>query len=800
MATPTKQTTDETKGAGARRRPNIRMVQNVMLIWLDSSIDKNNNRCQNTITQLRRVVDDVKTFTDGDHCIQFIHTITNNKACMIISGALAQHIVPHVHNMSQVDSIFIFCGNKKRHEEWVKEWSKIKGVFTEIKPICEALKQASQLCEQNTISISFLATNSDSGSKNLDRLDPTFMYSQILKETLLAIKFKQQHIDAFIEYCRDIFDDTEKEVAHVTQLRREYHNRTPIWWYTYEGFLYTMLNRAIRTTDVDIIIHMGFFIGDLHRDIEKLHKEQFGGHLTSKTFTVYRGQGLSSTDFDQLMSTKGGLLSFNNFLSTSTDRDVSLAFAESNQYNHDSAGILFVMTIDPSKSIIPFASINAVSYFQTEDEVLFSMHTIFRIDKIQSIGENPRLFRVDLTLMGEDDKDLRVLTDHIREETYPDEEEWFRLGLVLQKMGRFDKSQEVYEALLGQTTDEGEKAPIYHQIAYVKDNQGEYKEAIKFYEKTLEIKQKTLPPNHLSFADTYNNIGEVYRKMGDYPKALSYYEKALEIQQQSLPPNHPDLASPYNNIGIAYQNMGDYSQALWSHEKVLEIKQQSLPPNHPDLGMSYNNIGIVYYSMGDYPKALSYYEKALEIQKQSLPPNHPDLASSYNNIGIVYYSMGDYAKALSSHKKAVEIKKQSLPPNHPDLGMSYNNIGIVYYSMGDYAKALSSHAKALEIQQQSLPPYHPNLASSYKSIGRVYETMGEYSKALSSQEKALKIKTKSLPRNHPDIIFSQQSISQVYEIMRQHSEALSLQENSSNLDAFQLGKTLKKDMKIQPGI
>jgi hypothetical protein len=229
MATPTKQTTDETKGAGARRRPNIRMVQNVMLIWLDSSTDKNNNECQNTITQLRRVVDDVKTFTDGDHCIQFIHTITNNKACMIISGALAQHIVPHVHNMSQVDSIFIFCDNKELHEKWTKEWSKIKGAFIEIKPLCEALRRASQLSEHNATSISFVETNGDASSKNLDRLDPTFIYSQILKEILFGITFEQQHIDEFIDYYRDIFDHEENEVKDFDQLKRKYYDRTPIW-------------------------------------------------------------------------------------------------------------------------------------------------------------------------------------------------------------------------------------------------------------------------------------------------------------------------------------------------------------------------------------------------------------------------------------------------------------------------------------------------------------------------------------------------------------------------------------------
>ena len=124
--------------------------------------------------------------------------------------------------------------------------------------------------------------------------------------------------------------------------------------------------------------------------------------------------------------------------------------------------------------------------------------------------------------------------------------------------------------------------------------------------------------------------------MGEYSKALSYYEKSLEIKQQSLPPNHPDLAGSYMNIGNVYDNMGEYSKALSYYEKSLEIKQQSLPPNHPDLAASYMNIGIVYNNMGEYSKALSSHEKSLEILQQSLPPNHPDLAASYMNIGNVY--------------------------------------------------------------------------------------------------------------------------------------------------------------------
>ena len=82
--------------------------------------------------------------------------------------------------------------------------------------------------------------------------------------------------------------------------------------------------------------------------------------------------------------------------------------------------------------------------------------------------------------------------------------------------------------------------------------------------------------------------------MGEYSKTLLYYEKALEIDQKTLPPNHPDLATSYNNIGGVYKNTGEYSKAFSYYEKAVEILQKTLPANHPSLATSYSNIGGVY--------------------------------------------------------------------------------------------------------------------------------------------------------------------------------------------------------------
>ena len=71
------QASTTSKGATERRRANISRIQTVLLIWLDNSIDEGNDDCQNTLAELRRIINAVETFTDGDECIEFIKTKNN---------------------------------------------------------------------------------------------------------------------------------------------------------------------------------------------------------------------------------------------------------------------------------------------------------------------------------------------------------------------------------------------------------------------------------------------------------------------------------------------------------------------------------------------------------------------------------------------------------------------------------------------------------------------------------------------------------------------------------------------------
>ncbi|CAF1054450.1 unnamed protein product [Rotaria sp. Silwood1] len=769
----------------SRFRSHSRVIQNFVLVWLDPNINGTlDDEHREIVTQVRSIINNIKMFSDVSKCTDFLRKIKNEKAFMIVSGVLGESAMPNIHNISKLDSIYVFCALKAKHEQWAQNWTKIKGVFTQITPICDLLKQTIQKFEQNFISLSFV-TPTNVSDQNLDQLDQSFMYTQILKEILLEIKYNDQCLKDFVSYCQDQYGNDSNDLDVIKRFAEEYRRRSPIYWYTHPGFIHSMVNHALRTHEVDTIIKMGFFIQDLHEEINKLHIKQTNDQ-DNQSFIVYRGQGLSKEEFEKLLKAKGGLMSFNSFLSTSKNREVSLEFSQDALNHRDLVGVLFKMVIDPSELATPYAFLDDDSYFKSEEEVLFSMHTVFRIGEIKQIQKNNRLHQVILTLTNSRNKQLSALTELLRDETRGSTG-WHRLGMLLIKLGKFDKAEQVYRALFGLNTDENEKALLYHQLGLIKRNQGDYEEALSSYKQALDIYQKSRSSDDLDLATTYNNIGQVYNNMGNYPEALSYYEKSLEIYQHSLPDDHSSLAISYNNIGLVHKNMGHYDEALKSHEKALEIEQRTLPLNHPSLATSYKNIGLVYNNMGEYSKALSFHEKALEIEQKTLPSNHPSLAISYNNIGLLYDNIGEYLKSLSFYEKTLEIYQEYLPQNHPDFAMCYNNIGSVYKNMGEYSKALLFYKKTLDIEQKSLTPNHPSLAISYSNIGMVYDCLEQHSDALSSHQKALGICEKTLPPGHPILAVAYNNFGSVHDNMGNYKIAL---------DYYK--KTLEIEQKVLP--
>ena len=689
----------------------LHSVQNEILIWLDINIVKDSDSYQATTIPLQSVIHNIFTYADSEACFQFIQTISNEKVCLLISGSIGQFIVPRIHHMTQVDSIVVYCGDVSRHRPWAAAWSKIKGVFNDIIPVREALKQATELCEQNSIPISLLET------KQL--FDPSLICTRIFKEIFLGIEFDAKHLVELTNHCRTLFANNNSTLKDVINFEENYRLHSPIWWYTYDSFLRRMLNCALSHLNVELIVKLAFFIVELHQQIEQLHKEQRKNRLINKTFVTFRGQGISLLDFQRMREMKNGLISFNNFLSTTKNGGTVFELAQRTSSNPDLVGILFRMTIDPSKSTVPFAITKDVNCNHDQEEFLFSINAMFRIGEIQPIDENDRIFQVDLALTNDTDEELETAMDRIREETYPQSTGWHRLGLLLLKLGAGKQADQIYQMLVDQASDEQEKASIYHQQGRAKHFQKKYRTALQVFQRSMEIYQKILPATHPDLATLHYHMGLVYQNMENHAKALASHEKALEIRQKSLPSDHADLACSYDELGRIHFNTRDYQKSIVAYDKLLIIRQQTLPVNHSDLMSVYDHLGEVYQAMNKCFKSISFYEKSLEIKEQLLPSNHPELAAAYKTLGNLLYNVREFGKALPFYEKVRDVLQRTVPPNYLELVISYSNIGLTYENMGDYIKASSAYERAANIGEKAALTEKLIVQKQQKNLDRV---------------------------------------------------------------------------------
>ncbi|CAF3113972.1 unnamed protein product [Rotaria socialis] len=121
------------------------------------------------------------------------------------------------------------------------------------------------------------------------------MYSKLLKEILVEIEHDNHAKTKLGDFCYDQYGDNSQELKIIDEFKRKYSPSSAKWWYTRECFTNTMLNKALRTQDIEIITRVGFFIRDLDQQIQELHaKIKYQGVLT-----VYRGQGMLNSELEK---------------------------------------------------------------------------------------------------------------------------------------------------------------------------------------------------------------------------------------------------------------------------------------------------------------------------------------------------------------------------------------------------------------------------------------------------------------------------------------------------------------------
>ena len=287
-----------------------------------------------------------------------------------------------------------------------------------------------------------------------------------------------------IDFSRFYYSENDFELNVINQYEKSNFNQiSPIEWYTRECFISSMINRSLRLYDIEILNKITFFIRDLHRQIQDLHLKS----IDKKNLIVYYEQRISHEQFEKLQMNMNGFISFNTFLLTTIDRELSLNFLEQSENNPNSVPILFQIEIYRSTSSFPFISLDELDYYHdTDRHILFSLNATFRIRTIQPLTD--KFYQVNLILIDDNEDQLKDLTNSIQKE-FRISNGFISFAQMLIKMNELDRAKNVFDILLKNTPDNNPKqlAYIYRKLGYIDQKMEHFQSAYAQYKKSLDV-------------------------------------------------------------------------------------------------------------------------------------------------------------------------------------------------------------------------------------------------------------------------------------------------------------------------
>ena len=210
---------------------------------------------------------------------------------------------------------------------------------------------------------------------------------------------------------------------------------------------------------------------------------------------------------------------------------------------------------------------------------------------------------------------------------------------------------------------------------------GNSPKALKLLSSSLEIMEYQLK-NHTSTCRCLNAIGNCYSNLGEPEEAIKFYTRAYEMRQKlSGSTEHFDLPLFRNQIGTAYELMAiqEYNkrrmtpEAKMNFRKAIEYYQEAL-----DLAKELKLTGILYTALYnrnianahswlmEYEKAKPFAYNGYQIRKDILG-KHPLTARSTFQMAENSRSREDYDEAEEYYEEAWEIEKSLGQGNHSEV-------------------------------------------------------------------------------------------------------------------------------------
>ncbi|KAL4483162.1 hypothetical protein ABPG74_019188 [Tetrahymena malaccensis] len=173
-------------------------------------------------------------------------------------------------------------------------------------------------------------------------------------------------------------------------------------------------------------------------------------------------------------------------------------------------------------------------------------------------------------------------------------------------------------------------------------NLREYENSLKFYNQSLEIKQKIYSKFSIDIAFTLGNIGL----------------ESLEIAKQVYKNNNPEIIDFYLQVGEIKRHFSKNDDVQIYYLKALELVRKKYNQSKYLIAVILFKIGFEFKDYNQGELSLQYFLESLEEFKTLFKESNINIANNLFQIGTVYFQYQDFKNALKYFLEYRDMRQQ----------------------------------------------------------------------------------------------------------------------------------------------
>ena len=296
---------------------------------------------------------------------------------------------------------------------------------------------------------------------------------------------------------------------------------------------------------------------------------------------------------------------------------------------------------------------------------------------------------------------------------------------ILRRIGEKKQAMEIYSELLElheSSLNDDTRAAIYHNLANLHMEQGNFEESKKLFQMALSIDQ--IYKNEEGQAHTYSSLGGLHFYLGEYDEAINYYFKSLNLRKQTK-----DIlgeATVSLNLGSIYANQLNEELA---NEFLIKAEEVFKEINHEKGFHSVlNTKARLYYSLKNFDQVITNLEylenkEAVEITRAHIPLIDI-FAEALLKEKQVIKARNVIKLGIDSIHRLTQGKFVEMLPDYGKLKQKLSQVAVIQNKLDEALEILNELEEiGAEIKDKR------SLIAIYHSKAQIYLKLGKYEQA-----------------------------------------------------------------------